>query len=284
MTPTMTRTTSESTELTSAESARDVSESTGITDAADAAVEHVTATENGSDSTGLTRVLVIGALPGVGASTLAWSLAQHAGHHLSEVDLFDVASPRRSTLRDIGSHTGRPAHVESGMRLVPVREGNVTIRFIESHLDTRFDRPEQWPATGEVQVVDLGVSAEEALDVTASAWLHEPEARIVLVVPTAPGWHTRCEVLLGEWVKRGFTPIDTVVARGPQVPLLSGTPFMEQALETPLRLDYEPVLAAARIGSVNVPALDQIAQRINSELLGLHVPDPAPVKARRWRR
>lgn len=237
-------------------------------------------------------IIVVSAIPGAGASSIAWSIATACGRLLGTdegISVIDAAAPRRSVLRSMARHSGAAIPVTSTARLVPARAGAATITYLEGKVDERFDEPALWPQTTRARIVDVGLSAEEALShPSARAWLCDPGARIVLVLPSNVSSQVRCEALLSAWSKQGWAPIDDVVLVGPDTEAASGTYYMAEALTTPLRVDYLPDLAARGLPEAEaaVPAAlaawARIGETITADVFDLHV--PASTSRRRWGR
>lgn len=252
-------------------------------------------TEEGSESSGLTRFLVVGALPGVGASSVAWSIAAAAAHMMpghEEIHVLDTAAPRRSTLRMIGTSTGLATSIDEHTRLVPARCGRVVTTYIDGRMDTRVDEPSKWQgASAPVEVIDLGLSAEEALsDDGPAAWLTGEtanESHVVLVLGSNASTQLRCEALLGEWSSRGWAPIDEIVLVGPASAPVSGTHYMQQAMSAARRLEYLPDLAQHGLPAADAPAAPSLSAwaRVGQELAANALELPLPVTgSRRWRK
>lgn len=247
------------------------------------------------DSTGITRFLVVGGLPGVGASTVAWSIASAAARMTAgqdDITVTDAAAPRRSALRMIGGSTGLAAGIDPHTRLVPARSGRIVTTYVDGRMDTRVDEGDLWPAsTAPTQIVDLGLSAEEALsDDAAATWLTGDTAigsHVVLVLPSNASTQLRCEALLSEWVSREWAPIDDIVLVGPATTPVGGTHFMQQAMSSARQLDYLPELAqrglpaadAALTGPAGIWA--RLGHELVASACGLPLPETG---SRRWRK
>lgn len=238
-------------------------------------------------------IIVVGAIPGAGASSIAWSIATACARLLGSderVSVIDAASPRRSTLRGLAHHSGAAIALTATTRLVPARAGATTITYVEGRIDERVDDPDLWPdEVGAARIVDVGLSAEEALThPSAGAWLRDTGARIVLVLPSNHTSQVRCEALLAAWAKQGWAPIDDVVLAGPDTEAVSGTYFMAEAMNTPSRVGYLPDLATRGLPEADSPAPAALAawarvgESITADVFDL--PMPAPTSRRRWGR
>lgn len=237
-------------------------------------------------------IIVVGAIPGAGASSIAWSIATACGRLLGTdegISVIDAAAPRRSVLRGMAHHSGAAMPVTATARLVPSRAGAATITYLEGQIDERVDELDLWPAQAGARIVDVGLSAEEALShPSAGVWLRDTGARIVLVLPSNVSSQVRCEALLAAWSKQGWAPIDDVVLVGPNTDAVSGTYFMAEAMSTPLRVGYLPDLATRGLPEAEtaIPAAlaawARIGETITADVFDLHV--PASTSRRRWGR
>lgn len=242
------------------------------------------------------RVVVIGAVPGAGASTVAWSIASAARTHDGVVDVVDAASPRRSQLRGACPTVGVARHVRGDAQLVPATGSGMRVQFIDASLDTRLDQVAAWVSdAGEpvtTRVVDVGISAEEILTHApdSAAWLTGSEAvasTVVLVIPTAVMAAARCEAVLAGWAAAGWVGIDQVVAVGaPAVATHGIAPLLGKALAGAQVMPPVP-----HLDRVGLPAAgDDSAQwqvwiRTGHQVLAAAGGTPYVAgKARRWRK
>lgn len=240
------------------------------------------------------RIIVIGALPRCGATSVAWSAAL-AGRALLEpgqdVYVLDATCPRRSVLRAMGDHVGASTPVDMGMSLTSTTIGGIGATYLDGPMDSRVDEPEAWPHRNGTEILDVGMSAEEMLrDEHAARWMRGERAysaHVVLVVPTAVATQLRCEALLHQW--GDLAPIDQVVAVGEALNPTVGTTYMRQALEGAIQVPYLAGLQRAEMPTRNDAVSSDLqpwfaaGADVIRDACALPLAATTPVKKRRWR-
>ena len=168
------------------------------------------------------RVVVVGAVPQVGASGVALSVALAATGTGADVHLVDAAAPRRSSLRMVCPAEGARTSFTREVGVVTSRAGSLTVTHLDGPMDVRHDHPQQWPDPPgcDLQVIDVGVDAETLLSTEhpGVAWLDPAEvvdAWVVLVMAGSTPCLNRTEDVLARWVGRGLAPVASVVTTGP---------------------------------------------------------------------
>lgn len=246
------------------------------------------------------RFVVIGAVPGAGASTVAFAIAAATRSHGYGVDVLDAASPRRSQLRTVCPTVGVALDICADTRLVPAYGEGTQVRYIDSlNPNRRIDAPSSWdssPATtsARIHVVDVGISAEEIVAGAhdAAGWLTGPQAQsstVVLVVPTAAMSGNRCEAVLAQWADAGFTGIDQVVAIGATPPMANPLcPLLSQAFAAGQHMPWDAQFQRYGVGDFSTAdsrhdSLRAVGHQLIAQALGL-IPEPVTGRSRWWHR